>query len=64
MHKLDFIGSLLKAKVKNRVFMKLNSRYADYFIEYSSYLGRSLSLLKSMYGTINSGKLFADAFSD
>ena len=26
-HQLDFIGEFLQAKVKNRLFMKLNSRY-------------------------------------
>ena len=26
---LDFIGALLQEKVKNRVFMKFDSRYAD-----------------------------------
>ena len=31
LHQLDFIGSLLKANVKNRVFVKLDSRYVDYF---------------------------------
>ena len=31
VHKLDFIASLSQLKVKNRVFMKLDSRYADYF---------------------------------
>ena len=31
VHHLDFIGALLKAKVKNRVFVKLDMRYADYF---------------------------------
>ena len=30
-HQLDFIGEFLQAKVKNRVFVKLDSRYADYF---------------------------------
>ena len=35
-HQLDFIGSLLQAKFKNRVFVKLDSRYADYFLSYSS----------------------------
>ena len=28
-HKLDLIGALLQAKVKNRVFVKLDSIYAD-----------------------------------
>ena len=30
---LDFIGAFLQAKVKNRVFLKLDSRYAYYFPE-------------------------------
>ena len=33
LHQLDFIGAFLQAKVKNRVFVKLESRYADYFPE-------------------------------
>ena len=32
---LYFIGKFLQAKVKNRVFVKLDSRYTDYFTEYS-----------------------------
>ena len=28
-HQLYFIGAFLQAKVKNRVFVKLNSRYVD-----------------------------------
>ena len=35
VHQLDFIGSLFQAKDKNRVFLKFDSRYADYFPEYS-----------------------------
>ena len=31
VHQLDFIGALLQAKVKNIVFVKLDSRYTDYF---------------------------------
>ena len=60
MHQLDFVGALLQAKGKNRVFVKLDSRYADYFPEYLSYFGRSLRFLKSMYGMTNSGNLFPD----
>ena len=60
VHQLDFIGSLLQAKVKNIVFVKLNIRYTDYFPEYANYFGRSLRLLNSIYGMNNSGKLFAD----
>ena len=44
--------------------MKLDSRYADYFTEYSKYFGKSLILLKSMYGITNSGKLFADELTE
>ena len=31
VHQLDFIGAFLQAKVKNRVFVKLDIRYTDYF---------------------------------
>ena len=33
---LYFIGPFLQAKVKNRVFLNLDSRYVDYFPEYSN----------------------------
>ena len=59
VHQLDFIGAFLQAKIKNRMFVKLDMRYADYFPEYSQYFGRAFKLLKSMYGMTNSGKLFA-----
>ena len=59
VHQLDFIGAFLQAKAKNRVFVKLDIRYTDYFPEYAQYFGRALKLLKSMYGMTNSGKLFA-----
>ena len=36
VHQLDFIGALCQAKVKNRVFVNLVSRYSDYFPEYSN----------------------------
>ena len=64
VHHLDFIGAFLQAKVKNRVFVILNMRYAAYFTEYSQYFGRSLKLLKYMYGMTNSGKLFADELTE
>ena len=35
VNQLDFIGAFLQAKVKNRVFVKLDMRYADYFPEYA-----------------------------
>ena len=64
VHQLDSIGAFLKAKVKNRVFVKLDMRYADYFTEYSQYFGKALKLLKSMYGMTNSVKLFADELTE
>ena len=60
VNQLDFIGAFLKSKVKNRVFMKLDIRYTDYFPEYAKYSGKALILLKSMYGMTSSGKLFDD----
>ena len=59
-----FIGAFLKSKVNNRVFVKLDMRYADYFTEYAQYFGIALKVLKSMYGMNNSGKLFADEFTE
>ena len=35
VHQLDFIGTFLQANVKNRVFVKLDMRYVDYFPEYT-----------------------------
>ena len=64
VHQLDFIGALLQAKVKNKVFLKLDIRYTDYFPEHSKYFGRSLRLLKSMYGMTNSGTLFSDVLTE
>ena len=64
VQQLDFIGVFLQAKVKNRVFVKLDMRYADYFPEYEQYFGRALKLLKSMYGMTNSGKLFTDELTE
>ena len=64
VNQLDFIGAFLQAKVKNRVFVKFDIRYTDYFPEYAQYFGRSLRLLKSMYGMTNSGKLFADELTE
>ena len=52
VHQLDFIGAFLQAKVKNRVFVKLDIRYTDYFPSYAKYFGRALRLLKSMYGSL------------
>ena len=60
VHQLYFIGAFLQGKFKNRVFIKLDSRYSDYFPEYAKYFGRTLRLLKSMYGMPNYGNSFDD----
>ena len=60
LHQLYFIGELLQSKVKNRVFVKLESRYIDHFPKYSKYFVIALRLLKSVYGMANYGKLCAD----
>ena len=44
--------------------MKLDSTYAEYFPEYSSYFGTVLILFKYIYGMNNSENLFADGFTD
>ena len=54
----------MQAKVKNRVFVKLDIRYAYYFPGYAQYFGRALKLLKSVYGMTNSVKLFADELTE
>ena len=54
----------MQAKVKNRVFVKLDMRYADYFPEDAQYFGRALKLLKSMCRMKNSGKLFSDELTE
>ena len=58
VHQLDFIGAFLQKKSRNWIFLKLDSRYGDYFPEYSSYFGSALRLLKAAYVMTNSGKLF------
>ena len=63
-HKLYFIGTFLQEKVNNRVFVKLDSGYTEYFPEYEEDFGISLRLLKSMYGMTTYGKLFADELTE
>ena len=64
VYQLDFIGALLYKKIKNRVFVKLDNRYAEYFLEYLSYFERDLRLMKSMYGMINSENLSPDELTE
>ena len=55
VRQLAFIREFLQEKVKNRVFVELDSIYTDWFPEYAKYFGRALILLKSMYGMTNLG---------
>ena len=64
VHQLYFIVAFLQAKVKKRVFVKLDIRYTEYFPEYAQYFGRAFRLLNSMYGMTNSGKFFADELTE
>ena len=64
VNQLAFIGAFLQAKIKNMVFVKLDSRYAEYFPEFSNYFGSALILLKSMYGMTTSGKLFPNELTE
>ena len=64
MNQLDFIGAFLQTKAKYGVFVKLNSRYADCFSEYSNYFGIALILFKSVHVMNNSGKLFAGELTE
>ena len=64
IHQLYFIGAFLQEKVKNRVFVKLDSRYTYYFPEYEKYFEIALILLKYMYGMPNPGKLFSDELTE
>ena len=53
LHELDLIISFLPANVKHRVFVKLESRYGEYFREYCNYFGKPLGLKKAIYGMIH-----------
>ena len=64
VHQSDFIGALLQSNVDNIVFVKLDSRYAEYIPKYSRYLGRALRLFKFMYVMTKSVKLSANEFTE
>ena len=55
VQKLDFIAALLRTKFKNGVFVKMERRYAEHFIEYSNYFGRALDIIEvRVWSTTNS----------
>ena len=58
MYQLDFIWEFIQAKFQNKIFVKLDCRYAEYFPEYSSYFERAVRLLKYLFGMTNSENLF------
>ena len=61
---MDFIGAIIKANIKHRVFVKLDSRCGEYLPEYANYFERPFRLNKSMYGITNHGKLFYDELTN
>ena len=63
-NQLYCIGEFLEAKVKNIVFLKLDSIYTYYFPEYLKYLGRSLRSLNYVYGMTNFGNLFDNELTE
>ena len=46
VNQLDYIGSFLQANIKHIFFVKLYSRYGEYFPEYGNYFVISLMLNK------------------
>ena len=46
VHQLDFIGAFLQANVKNRVFVKLDMRYAGLFSRIFTILWKSIKIVK------------------
>ena len=64
VNQFNFIGAFLQAKVKNGVFVKRDSRYAQYVSKYYNYFERALRLLKSIYKMRKPGNLFADALTE
>ena len=60
VHQPVYVGAFLQANFKHIVFVKLDSRYVEYFPEYANYFGRTLRLKKYMYGMTNYRKIFAD----
>ena len=46
VNQLYFIGSFFQAKVKNRLFVKLDSRYADYFFKTFKLFWNILEIIK------------------
>ena len=39
VHYLDFIVAFIQANVKHLIFVKLDSRYGEYFPKYANYFG-------------------------
>ena len=46
LHQLNFIGSFLQDNFKHIIFVKLDNRYVEYFLEYANYFKRPLRLNK------------------
>ena len=64
VHQLDFIGTFLQENVKHNVFVKLDSRYGEYFPEYAKYFGTPFRPNKSINGMTDSGSIFSDELTN
>ena len=60
VHQLGFIGAFIQANIKHKVFLKLDSRYVEYFPWHDKYFERTMRLKKSMYGMTNPRNIFSD----
>jgi len=60
----DFVGAYLQAKARNRIFVKLDPRYKEYFPDLAKWFGVPLRLKKCMYGVTFSGKFWSLELSD
>ena len=60
----DVIGAFLQAKMRSRVFVKLNKIYGEVFPEFADYCGIPLLLCKAMYGMTLAGKYWYQDCSD
>jgi hypothetical protein len=61
---LVFIGAYLQAKACSHVFVHMPAIYGQLFPEFVKFCGRSLHLLKSMYGMMYSGKYWFEELQD
>jgi len=60
----DFVGAYLQAKVRGRVFIRLDPRMKDLFPDLAKYFGPPLRLNKGIYGLTFSGKFWNEEYTE